>query len=859
VTTDEAERRLRRPDARARAGGERRAVSVWWLVVAAGCVATALWVLVPAEPTPVGVTVHPLALAALFCVAEIAVIQLWVRGEAHSKSLSEVPLALGLLIVPRTDLLFAALVGAGVVLIVMRRQHGAKLAFNVAQYALQVTVALTVFAVVVDRGGDDNVRAWIGAIGAALVAELVSSALVTMALYLHVGEVDLHAILHSDLISIPGVIASSSVGVLAALLFTVEPGALVLLTIVVGATVGAYRGYGTLLRRHHHLQLLQGYSRDIGEAVASDDVIASALRGAAGLLGAQRAYLVLVVPDRPGHVLRCRFALGEVRTGIEPIDPADPVAAVLGTEEAVHLRRSSVTPARRTALAHLGIGELLVAPLRADGVVVGALAVANDPSSVDAFDRNDLALFVTLCDQTALTLQNGRLLSALRAEIEEREHRALHDDVTGLGNRAALLEALDQRCRDDEAPVAVAVIGLDRFGEINEALGYERGDDVLALLAHRMQLRLRQSDRLARLSGGEFALVFDDIAHPDAARAAVHSVVTAIGEPIAVGGIEITLGAHAGIALGPEHARDASALLRRADAAFRVARDARRAVEVYDEQRDHDAGGRLVLATQLRHAIERSELTVAYQPKCDLADGHITGVEALVRWEHPERGFIPPDEFVLLAEQTGSIHALTEFVFRRALADRKTWADHGLELALSVNVSARDLEHDWLRNEVPGLLAANACPPGSLTLEITETQLMADVARAAEAIQPLHDLGVRVSIDDYGTGYSSLAVLRALPIDEIKIDKSFVLDMRADDNDAVVVRSTVQLGQALGLEVVAEGVETTVSWHLLQDWGCDRAQGYLIARPIPPDRIPAIIEAWVPPEAEVRPRLGLVS
>ncbi len=840
---------------RAESSADTRPVSVWWLIAAVTLTGAALWLTIDHDTR--NVTALQIAmLFAGFVAAELLSINLWVRGEAHTKALSEAPLAAGLLLAAPSSLLAANVIAIAVVFGVIHRQRGAKLAFNVVQYAAQVVVALAVFGAISGPLGSSPARAWLGAIVAAFVAEITSSFLVSAAIYLHLGAVDLRDALRTDLSLFPGVVASGAVGVLAVVLHSVHAGALVMLGLVVFTALGAYRGYGTLLRRHRHLQLLQGYSRDIAEAVARDDVVATALKGASQLLGAQRAYLVLLVRDQPGHLLRCRFADGEVRSGVEPIDPADPVARVLGTAEPAHLRRSG--SGSRNALTPLGLHEMLVAPLRADGAVVGALAVANEAGDIDAFDRNDLALFVTLCDQTALTLQNGQLLSQLRREIEERQYRALHDDVTGLGNRAALLEELAERCHRPD-PLAVVVVGLQGFGRVNEALGYERGDEVLERIANRVQQRLRGGDWLGRLSGGEFALLLDDIPNGDAARAAAATIVGTMSEPLSVGGIEVAIGASAGIALYPNDATEPAMLLRRADGAFRVAKDAGRTVECYDEQRDHDASGRLVLATQLRRAIERRELTVAYQPKADLRTGAITGVEALVRWEHPERGFVPPDEFVLLAEQTGSIHALTAFVVERALADRKRWADAGLQLALSVNVSTRDLEHDWLRAEVPGLLAANACPPSSLTLEITETQLMADVERAAAAITPLHDLGVRISIDDYGTGYSSLAVLRALPIDEIKIDKSFVLDMRADDNDAVVVRSTVQLGQALGLDVVAEGVETTVSWQLLTEWGCDRGQGYLIARPVPPDRIPAIIEAWVPPESEGRPRLGLVG
>jgi diguanylate cyclase (GGDEF)-like protein len=831
---------------------------VWLLIVGSALLSATLWMLVRHAGAPV-TRVHPAVLVVGFVFAELASIQLWVRGEAHTKSLTEAPLAVGLLVAQPLHLLGAAIVGVTIAMAGFRRQRGPKLAFNVVQYSLQVTVGLAVYGALAPDSRAEDPRAWFAAIAATVSAEAVSSILVSAAIYLHAGHADFRAMARTDLTLFPGVVAAGAVGVLAVALSSIHSAALLLLAIVVFTALGAYRGYGTLLRRHHHLQLLQGYSRDIGEAVARDDVVSSALRGAAALLSAERAYFVGVVGDQPGHVLRARFDGKEVTSGVVALDPADPVAAVLGTGEAAHLRRGGSHSPRRDALTHLGIGELLVAPLRADGIVVGALAVGNPSSDAVAFDRNDLALFVTLCDQTALTLQNGRLLGALRSEIAEREHRALHDEVTGIGNRAAFLERVGVRCTVDPTPLAVCVVGLERFSSVNEAFGYERGDESLQLIAARLRAKLRSNDTIARLSGGDFAIAFDEVGDAGAAYTAASALVAAIAEPIAIGGIEVSIGAQAGVALFPDNGNDAGTLLRRADAAFRAAREARRSVELYDEQRDHDAAGRLLLATQLRHAIDRRELTVAYQPKCDLRTGEIRGVEALARWDHPDRGFVPPDEFVLLAEQTGLIHGLTAFVFERALVDRQRWAEAGLDLDLSINVSARDLEHDWLRNEVPGLLAATNCPAARLTLEITETQLMADATRAAAAIQPLHDLGARVAIDDYGTGYSSLAALRALPIDEIKIDKSFVLDMRADDNDAVVVRSTVQLGRALGLEVVAEGVETTVSWHLLREWGCDRAQGYLIARPIAPDKIPAIIAAWQPPEAEGRSLLGLVS
>jgi EAL domain-containing protein (putative c-di-GMP-specific phosphodiesterase class I) len=300
-----------------------------------------------------------------------------------------------------------------------------------------------------------------------------------------------------------------------------------------------------------------------------------------------------------------------------------------------------------------------------------------------------------------------------------------------------------------------------------------------------------------------------------------------------VGDLNLEVGASIGVALAPVHGNDAATLLQRADVAMYSAKEARSGFEVYDPDRDEYSPRRLMLAAELRHAIERGQLSIHYQPKADLRTNGITGVEALLRWHHPDYGFVPPDEFIPLAEHTGLIRPLTRWVLAASIAQCGTWQRRGLHLNVAVNLSVRALLDVGLPEEVEGLLREAAVPPTALTLEITESSIMADPARSIGVLNRLADLGIMLSIDDFGTGYSSLSYLKKLPVGEVKVDRSFVMNMSADPDDAVIVRSTIDLAGNLGLRVVAEGVEDQATWDQLTLLGCDAAQGYFLGRPMP--------------------------
>ncbi len=422
-----------------------------------------------------------------------------------------------------------------------------------------------------------------------------------------------------------------------------------------------------------------------------------------------------------------------------------------------------------------------------------------------------------------------------RKQAEDRvRHQALHDALTGLPNRTLLHDRLEQALhasRRNGQPVALALLDLDRFKEVNDTLGHGAGDRLLQVVAARLEGTLRALDTVARLGGDEFAVVLPGTAGTGAGRAA-QALCDALAAPVRLDGHCLAIGASVGLALFPDHGADGRALLRCADVAMYAAKRAGGGCAIYAPGDDGHSPARLALASDLRRAIEGDELCLHYQPKVDVGTGTAGWVEALVRWHHPVQGLLPPDRFIPLAEQVGLMSALTRWVLHAALRDCRMWDRAGRTLGVAVNVSAHNLRDNNLPQTVAAALAAHDIAPQRLRLELTESAIMADAAQAAEILAQVAALGVRIAVDDFGTGYTSLSYLKRLPIDEIKIDKSFVMNMAQDEADATIVASTIGLGHSLGLAFVAEGVEDEETWQTLAALGCDAAQGYHLSRPL---------------------------
>jgi diguanylate cyclase (GGDEF)-like protein len=420
-------------------------------------------------------------------------------------------------------------------------------------------------------------------------------------------------------------------------------------------------------------------------------------------------------------------------------------------------------------------------------------------------------------------------------EKQYKEHQALHDPLTGLPNRRLIHDRIRQAImggRRSGRPLAVMLIDLDRFKEINDTLGHRTGDIVLREIGGRLAGLLRETDTIARLGGDEFAVLLPEVPDVAAAIQVADKILKALEAPFVLDGLSLDVDASIGIALYPDHGLDVHTLMQRADIAMYVAKEAHTSCELYTAERDRNSTRRLALLGELRRAIDRGQFLLHYQPKIDMRTRRVAGVEALVRWQHPRHGLMQPDEFIPLAEHTGLIKPLTLHVVDRALAQCRQWQSMGLEVPVAVNLSVRNLQDVNFPEEVGELLQKHEVHPELLELEITESAIVVDPTRALAVLGKLTGMGVRLSLDDFGTGYTSLASLKRLPVRQVKIDKSFIVNMVVDHDDDIIVRSTIELARNLGLQVVAEGVETEDIFERLAGLGCDLAQGYYLREPV---------------------------
>ncbi|GAB3300976.1 hypothetical protein GCM10027451_03740 [Geodermatophilus aquaeductus] len=489
-------------------------------------------------------------------------------------------------------------------------------------------------------------------------------------------------------------------------------------------------------------------------------------------------------------------------------------------------------------VASLGLRSYVTVPLLAGGKLLGMVVSGSvgrshhwSPAVREAVHR------VTL--EGALVVENAALRAVEQLRLAQLASEAHHDPLTGLANRRRFTELVERTIyAEPHRSCAVLMIDLDRFKEINDSFGHSVGDDLLCLVGPRLERALAPGDLLARMGGDEFAVLL-----PDADEARARDVAERLGgalrEAFVLDGQPLHVDASIGVALCPQHGRDRSLLLARADTAMYRAKRGRHGARVWTPEGTTDSRDRLRTLEELRAALDTEELVPHHQPKLDLRTGRVTGVEALVRWEHPTRGLLTPDVFLPLAEQAGLMRRLTLRVLERSLLDVRAWRDAGHDLSLAVNLSVSNLQDLALPDQVALLLETRGVPAEALVLEITEDVLMADAARSQQVLADLRRLGVRLSVDDYGTGYSSLTYLRALPVDELKLDRSFVTSLTRDPRAAAIVRSTRQLARDLGMTFVVEGVEDAATLEAVRRMGCDVAQGWHVARPMPAERFPA--------------------
>jgi diguanylate cyclase (GGDEF)-like protein len=477
--------------------------------------------------------------------------------------------------------------------------------------------------------------------------------------------------------------------------------------------------------------------------------------------------------------------------------------------------------------------SILIAPLAFDGRPLGVIVLFSD--SRDLYPE-----WIHFSE-----LINGQISQAIALwqTISQLKYLAAYDSLTGLPNRTQLAERLKELFarRDKRSEIALMRVNIDGFEEINNSLSYQKGDELLQQFAKRLEATIRGADMLARLESDEFAVVFADGEISEKAPTIAQSIIQALETPFIIDGLPLDVHASIGTAIAPAHAADADDLLRRADMAMRAAKRSTLGFALYTTAIDQYDPQRLALMGELSYAIDHDELSLFYQPRVSFKTNRIIGVEALLRWQHPKRGMISPDQFISLAEKTGAIQRLTEWVLRNAVRQLAKWRRSGFRFHVSLNLSVRNLLEPAFPKRVLAILESEGAAADGITMEITESALMADPAKARNTLTLLDEHGIRFSIDDFGTGYSSLAYLKHLPVSEIKIDKLFVSKLMTDPDSDVIVRSTIDLGHNLGLSVAAEGIEDQPTWERLAALGCDEAQGYYLSRALPVDEF----ERWL--------------
>ncbi len=797
-------------------------------------VAVPLLLASPGPDVPASPLVFPWwALASGFVLADLLVVNFQVRRDAHSVSLGEIPFMLGLAMAGPAALLLGRIVGSSLAMVGHRRQAIHKLIMKEGIFLLDTAVAVTVYRLLL--AGRSQVSA-VG-LGAGFVALLAGLAVGVIAaaitIWLTQPQVDL-------LTAGRSLIATSAMSVVAAALAVGgmaltwrDPFALIGVAAAAGGLYAILRVYSSMGKRYGNLEVMYSFTSKIDRAVATEDLIEVALTQMREVFGADYAEAVLsrgvtsTAVALTGRGMQRRPAPPNLLTGL---------SAVLGSEESVLVIPVNECPEGVIRhYANLGVdGGMLVA--LGGGAGTSTFLVVGPRGDGLPFDAEDLRLLDALGRHARVSFEIGRLVDRLRREAGQKEHQAVHDALTGLPNRlhfTIVVEEALRKARDIDRRVAVLLIDLDRFKEINDTLGHQRGDVLLQEMALRLSDVVGGEEHVARLGGDEFGVLLRDLEGVNEAIEWSQKISAVLHRPFINEGLAIQVSGSIGIALAPDHGTDGTTLLRRADVAMYEAKTRGSSFEVYDQQTDKYSTRRLAMAAELRSAIETHEIFLAYQPKADMSSGTILGVEALARWPHPRHGFVPPVEFVELAERTGLIGPLTEHVMRTALRDVARLWDTGKKITVAVNIAAPSLADEEFPGYVTRLLDEYGVSPQALTLEVTETTMMTESARARLVLTALADLGVGLSIDDYGTGYSSLTYLSTLPVHEVKIDRSFVTDMAMDERLSKIVSSTISLVHSLDKTVVAEGIENAATWALLDEAGCDIAQGYYLARPMP--------------------------
>ena len=829
------------------------AVRVWALSLLLATLAIVIFgtTVVHIQPVTTPVNLPVFVIAALFCLGELLDIQVHYRRETHSFSLSEFPTVIGLFFLDPLPYLVALLLGSGVALAIQSRDHPIKLAFNLSDVALNGTLALVIFHGLAQLSGAPGPSAWLAAFAATLVTSVVAAVAIATAISLSGGAPQFRKL--PEMLQFGGLVAlaNTSLALLAVSILWIHSEAIWLLVAPVVTLFVAYRAYVSEREKHERLELLYESSRILQDSPELDSALLALLEHAREMFRAEMAEIVLY-PHGDGEALRTRSVHDGTSEVMVPLalTGSDAVRQRTSIDDGAFLHAPGSDWRARTP----PIRQAMTCPLYGERGLIGEMTVANRLTAGTSFLGDDLRLLEMVANQAAAALENGQLEQSL-AELsrlkEQLRHQAYHDSLTGLPNRAMFTEQVDARllrAAGGSALIPVVLfLDLDDFKVVNDTLGHAAGDRLLVSVAERVSACIRSGDVAARLGGDEFAILLEDRLDLARAIAVANRVIDALQAPFAMDDSEIVVGGSIGIAVAREPDERAHDLLRKADMAMYTAKSAgKRRLAVFDPTIHASIVARHNLSSELARSIARAELAVHYQPIVDLASLRLTGVEALVRWNHPTQGLVPPEEFVRLAEENGTILELGRWVIVEACDQLMHWKHAGIlrePISLALNLSPIQLQQPGFVEDVEAILLRTGFEPGELIVEMTETAMFRDSQATIAKLESLRARGVRIAVDDFGTGYSSLGYLRRFPVDILKIARDFVVPAASEPQEWAFAHAIVALGRTLGLTIVAEGIEERGQLDRLRELGCQLGQGFLLGRPVPPADLEELLRA----------------